>query len=107
MALHEPARWILAYDIACPRRGSAVLRFLKKQGLPLQYSVFVVEASAAQLQKILLQLEELIDPARDDVRAYRWPLSASMVQLGRPMLPDGMLIETPPIRTVRRVTKID
>ena len=45
MADHTPVRWIVCYDITDARRGLAVHRCMKRHGLPLQYSVFLVEAS--------------------------------------------------------------
>lgn len=59
MSLHTPTRWILTYDITDPRRGVRVHRYMKSQGVPLQYSVFTVEASAAQMRQLMLALEAL------------------------------------------------
>ena len=94
MSLHETARWIVTYDITCRKRGSAVHRFMKKQGVPVQYSVFLVEASSAEMHQLMLALEELIAVHADDVRAYRWPVQCH--NLGRSMLPAGVLISSPP-----------
>lgn len=95
MSLHETARWIVTYDITHPKRGAAVHRFMKKQGVPVQYSVFLVEASAAEMHQLMLALEELISVHADDVRAYRWPVKPECHNLGRSMLPDGVLISAP------------
>lgn len=104
MSLHTPARWIVTYDIADPRRGVRVHRYMKSQGVPLQYSVFIVEASAARMRQVMLALEDLIDPGSDDVRAYRWADHAESHQLGADLLPEGVLISgQPERRAVRRV----
>jgi CRISPR-associated protein Cas2 len=92
MSLHETARWIVTYDITCPKRGTAVHRFMKKQGVPVQFSVFLVEASASEMHQLMLALEELIAVHADDVRAYRWPVQPECHSLGKSMLPDGVLI---------------
>jgi CRISPR-associated protein Cas2 len=105
MSLHDPVRWIVCYDICDRRRGASVHRWMKKQGVPLQYSVFMVEASAARIHQLMQELEELIAVHSDDVRAYRWPEHAEVHQLGRSLLPDGVLLDTPPppkARPIRR-----
>lgn len=92
MSLHETVRWAVTYDIADRRRGSKVHRFLKRHGLPLQYSVFLVEASAAQMQQLMVDLKELIAWHLDDVRAYRWPAQAECQCLGREMVAEQTLL---------------
>ncbi|MFM2346140.1 MAG: hypothetical protein RL654_893 [Pseudomonadota bacterium] len=107
MSLQDTVRWVVCYDIRDADRGLRVLRFMKGHGVPLQYSVFVVEASAARLQGILSELETLIAPAVDDVRAYRWPERAEAHELGCPLVPEGIVIRSPASApaTVRRVAK--
>ena len=108
MADHTPVRWIVCYDITDARRGLAVHRCMKRHGLPLQYSVFLVEASPVRLRSLLLELEELISTALDDVRAYRWPERVDLVELGKTMppgRPPARAPDGPPRRcrqTVRR-----
>jgi CRISPR-associated protein Cas2 len=105
MSLHDPARWIVTYDITDPRRGARVHRFMKAQGVPLQYSVFIVEASAARMHALMLELEALIAPAMDDVRAYRWTVQAESHALGKSLLPDGVLIGAEAAQPTRRVVR--
>jgi len=104
MSLHEPTGWIVCYDIRDKRRLIRVNRHLKKWGVPLQYSVFIVQASASRLHRLMLELEALIDTSQDDVRAYRFASGSECHTLGRDMLPDDVLInEAPPARALRRV----
>lgn len=90
MSAHAPARWLVAYDIADKRRLGRVFRLLKKHGVPVQYSVFLVPASAQQMDSLIGQLAPLIDPRNDDVRAYRLPENGWSVTLGNAILPDGI-----------------
>ncbi len=104
MSVHEITGWIVCYDISHRKRLLAVHRHLKKKGLPLQYSVFLVQASAAGMHRIMDELGALIDPRADDVRAYRYPLGAESHFLGRSILPDDVLItprDVPPPPTTR------
>jgi CRISPR-associated protein Cas2 len=112
MSLHEVTGWIVCYDIRDRKRLIAVHRHLKKKGLPLQYSVFLVQASQAAMHRIMDEIAALIDPRADDVRAYRYPLGAESHFLGRSILPDDVLITPrdtpppPPIRIRRRAGEV-
>ncbi len=62
--------YLLAYDIADPKRLGRVYRLLKKEGLNVQGSVFFVRGSEDDIEKLLSRLEVLIVPRKDDIRAY-------------------------------------
>lgn len=91
MSQHANARWLVTYDIADPRRLTRLFKFLKKQGLPVQYSVFLVEVSAVKMATLVVQMAKMIDADADDVRAYRIPDNPWKVTLGASILPDGIL----------------
>lgn len=61
---------VLAYDVREPRRLRRLHAYLKKQALPVQYSVFVVHCSAAELAEILREVRGRVDLRVDDVRLY-------------------------------------
>ncbi len=92
MSQHQFARWMVVYDIADPRRLGHVFRRLKKEGVPLQYSVFALETSATKMGALMAQLATLIDKREDDVRAYRLPVNAWETTLGASILPQGVLL---------------
>ena len=91
MSQHASARWLVTYDIADPKRLTRLFKFLKKQGVPLQYSVFLVEASAIKMNSLVLQMKAMVDGQADDVRAYRLPENLWQVTLGASILPDDIL----------------
>jgi CRISPR-associated protein Cas2 len=91
MSQHASARWIVTYDIADPKRLTRLFKFLKKQGVPLQYSVFLVEASAVKMSSLVLQMKAMVDGQADDVRAYRLPENLWQVTLGASILPEDIL----------------
>ena len=62
-------RWLVAYDIRCPRRLGRVHRRLARSGQALQYSVFCLCMNQAQAHELAAELEALIKP-QDDVRLY-------------------------------------
>ena len=91
MSQHASARWIVTYDIADPKRLIRLFKFLKKQGVSLQYSVFLVEASAVKMSSLVLQMKAMVDGQADDVRAYRLPENLWQVTLGASILPEDIL----------------
>lgn len=94
MALNTPASWLVAYDISDPRRLNRVHRLLKEKGLPVQYSLFSVRDTAQGILRLKTELASLIDTKADDVRIYRLPQTPSFVAIGRPLLPDDLLLFT-------------
>lgn len=91
MSLHSSAKWLVTYDIADPRRLARLFKLLKKQGVPMQYSVFLVQASAMKMGNLIVQISKLLDADADDVRAYRLPENGWQVTLGASILPDDVL----------------
>ena len=92
MALNEPLRYLIAYDIREPKRLSRVHRFLRQQGLPVQYSVFTAQLTQRKLLRVMAGLELIIEPRADDVRIYPLPTRADARLLGRQMFPDDVLL---------------
>lgn len=93
MSVHAPARWLVTYDIAEHRRLARVFKLLKKHGVPVQYSVFYVDASSAKMAILMTALAKLIDKHADDVRAYRIPQSPWIHTMGAAMLPTDMWLD--------------
>ena len=55
MAIYAPQLYLLAYDIANPKRLVKVHRQVSKRGLALQYSVFLLLDTPAALDGLLGQ----------------------------------------------------
>lgn len=87
MALNTPRGWLITYDITDPRRLIRLHRFLVRHALPVQYSVFHFEGSAAQMGRLMADIATRIDPATDDVRGYQLPERLSLDTIGRGSLP--------------------
>ena len=90
MSQNQTAQWLVTYDIAHPRRLTSVFKRLKKEGIPMQYSVFAVDASATKMGLLMAALASLIDSKEDDVRAYRLPENGWRATLGDAMLPQDL-----------------
>ncbi|MFI3157774.1 MAG: CRISPR-associated endonuclease Cas2 [Methylococcaceae bacterium] len=94
MADSQNGLYLIAYDIADPKRLSRVHRTLKKQGLPVQYSVFIVAIKRKSLLRLLESIELIIQPAEDDIRCYRLPEQSDIRILGRQFFPEGVMLFT-------------
>lgn len=94
MADSQAGLYLIAYDIANPKRLSRVHRVLKKQGLPVQYSVFTVVIKRKALLRLMDSISQQIHPAEDDIRCYRLPERSDIKTLGRQFFPEGVMLFT-------------
>ena len=94
MADSQSGLYLIAYDIAHPRRLGRVHRILKKQGLPVQYSLFTVVMKRPRLLRLLERIEQQIEIKEDDVRCYRLPANADTITLGRQFFPQDVMLFT-------------
>ena len=81
---------LICYDIANPRRLGRVHRYLKRHACAVQYSVFLFTGTRQQLDRCLAELEKLMEPKEDDIRAYPLPQRGYRLSLGRSTLPEGI-----------------
>lgn len=70
LAESSAQRWLLAHDIADPKRLRKVWRVMRKVGVPLQYSLYLLRGNRLAIDKVLDQLRDLIDNKSDDLRVY-------------------------------------
>lgn len=65
-----PQRWIIAYDVAKPKRLRQVAKHLEGVGTRLQYSVFECGPEAWANGKLLQALCGHLDPKEDALSSY-------------------------------------
>ncbi len=85
------ARWhLVCYDIAEPKRLRRVHRLLCDWGIPVNYSVFLVDAPPREIDRLADAIQRRMDHRHDDVRIYALPKRPQMAVLGpeRPVLYD-------------------
>jgi len=68
--MDNPGWYLVAYDIADPKRLYRVHRRLRRDGLAMQKSVFLVQRSQRGMAKLMDELASLIHRHEDDLRAY-------------------------------------
>lgn len=82
-------RWLLAHDIRDKRRLQRVWRFLRQEGVRLQYSVYLLSGTRQHVENIIDRLRDLIDEAADDVRIYPLTENTRIWGLGTQFNDDG------------------
>ena len=75
--------YLIAYDIADPRRLGRVARYLCRCAYRVQYSVFVARLDKSRLNYLLVGLDSIIDSKDDDIRVYPLPSSGNVTLLGQ------------------------
>ena len=63
--------YLIAYDIADPRRLRRVARFMEKRALRCQKSVFWFDGDAAAVAALLAEVAGLLQPSEDVVQAWQ------------------------------------
>src|SRR5437660_1723742 len=63
--------YLLAYDIANPRRLRRVARFLERRGLRCQKSVFLLQADPEAVHILLEEIVPLLNLKEDCVQAWK------------------------------------
>ncbi|ESQ15936.1 MAG: CRISPR-associated endonuclease Cas2 [Thiohalocapsa sp. PB-PSB1] len=94
MPINQRRPYLLAYDIADPKRLRAVHRTLREFGIALQYSVFLVIGTTRDIDDLLAGLDDIIEPEADDIRVYPLPMRFDAEQYGRQWLPAGIDLPT-------------
>jgi CRISPR-associated protein Cas2 len=82
--------WLMAYDIADPKRLLRVHRAMRAHATPIEYSVFWLDGTPADRLRCLKEVLPKLDADQDDLRAYAMPSRGLRLRLGCPVLPDGI-----------------
>jgi len=62
--------YLVAYDIADPRRLAKVHRLMKDRGLAVQKSLFFVKGTESKIDSLLDRITSIMVVKEDDLRAY-------------------------------------
>lgn len=64
-------RYVIAYDIADPKRLRRVAKLMEQRAIRVQKSVFSADLSTEQLHRLMEDAAELMDLEEDIVQAWR------------------------------------
>jgi len=66
-------KYLVTYDISSPKRWKKVFKTLKNTGLNVQLSCFEVDMGKNEIDKLVMELQKLIDWQDDSI--YFFPIS--------------------------------
>jgi len=89
--MDNPGWYLVAYDIADPKRLQRMHRRLRRDGLSMQKSVFLVQRSQRGIGQLMDELEDLMHRREDDLRAYPIPDPGEIWLRGKGLV-DGSLL---------------
>lgn len=84
-------QYLIGYDITNPKRLIKVHKRMTKYATPLQYSIFLLEGTNKLLQECLNDVLTLLDKKQDDLRVYPLSSGAKQWQVGKAILPEGII----------------
>ena len=85
-------RWLIAYDIKNPKRLAKVGRYINKEAVRLQYSIYMLAGTRRKMDEVSAELEKLINPKEDDVRIYPMGENTRLWGLGTQFMLDGNIL---------------
>lgn len=92
MAINQKRNWLIAYDIADPKRLGRLHRAIIKHSLPVQYSLYLYNGDNKDIKKLLDELSKHINIREDDLRAYPIPTQTEIHTLGKNGMLDRILL---------------
>jgi len=73
---------LICYDICDKRRLRKVHRVVRDASIPVQFSVFEAELKERELNKLVAELNKIIEPTEDKIHIYRLMKTKNKVCLG-------------------------
>jgi CRISPR/Cas system-associated endoribonuclease Cas2 len=92
--MQHPGWYLIAYDIADPRRLRRLHRVLRAEALAIQESLFLVRGTVGEVEGLLDRLEGVMDPRADDLRAYPIAEPARLWLSGQAVIRGPLLSDT-------------
>ena len=103
-------KWLIAYDISCPKRLQKIYRILCNHALPLQNSVFLLKGNETDYQACYQDLIQQIHSKEDNLRIYVLSEHTPILHFGKRPLPEGIVwsgmdLQITPIPTASDIIK--
>ena len=90
-------KYLIGYDISDEKRLQKIYKRMTGFATPIQYSIFLFEGNLEYLQKSLDDILNIFNKKEDDLRIYPLPKNGNQWQLGKLILPEGIVWTALPI----------
>lgn len=84
-------KYLIGYDIADEKRLQKIHKRMVKYATPIQYSIFLFDGAFKDLQPCIDDVLEIFNKKEDDLRIYPLPTNGKQWQLGKLILPEGII----------------
>lgn len=88
--MSDTRAWLVAYDVADPRRLGRVHRRMLRHAAAIEYSVFWLAGTPADRLRCVQDVLPLLHRDEDDLRLYAVPARGLRLRLGLAVLPQGI-----------------
>lgn len=89
-------QYLIGYDITDEKRLQKIYKRMVKYATPIQYSVFLFDGAAKELQLCIDDVLTVFNKKEDDLRVYPLPANAKQWQLGKTIFPEGIIFTVLP-----------
>lgn len=89
--MNDPGWYLIAYDVREPKRLGRVHRRLRREGVAMQESVFLVQRTQRGISSLMDELTGLIHRHEDDLRAYPIRDPGEIWLRGQGLMDEGLL----------------
>ena len=90
-------QYLIGYDITDEKRLQKIHKIMTKYATPIQYSIFLFEGMRKELQHCIDDVMTVFHKKKDDLRIYPLPSNGKQWQLGKAVLPEGIIWTSLPL----------
>ena len=84
-------QYLIGYDISDEKRLQSIHKKMVKYATPIQYSIFLLDGTQKELQSCIEDVLTVLNKKQDDLRVYPLPTNGKQWQLGKTVLPEGII----------------
>ncbi len=96
-------QYLIGYDISDEKRLQKIHKIMTRYATPIQYSIFLYEGARKDLQNCIEDVMNVFHKKEDDLRIYPLPTNGKQWQLGKAVLPEGIIWTALPLNIKKEI----